>query len=74
MTWQSLAAGRAAVCLLLLLCVAAAAAALPPCNKASALYKQGKLYDVLGLKKTASKKDIRKCVGKGAEQKGMCRV
>lgn len=61
----------AACTILLALCSVAATAGaaaagrdggrLPACDKAAELYKQGKLYDVLGLKKSADKKAIRRC-------------
>ena len=34
-------------------------AKLPDCDQAGKLYKKGKLYDVLGLTKTATEKQIR---------------
>ena len=63
MTWRSASLGLASAVLLLLLCAEPGAAkddALPACDAARKFYKAGKLYDVLGLKKTAEKKDIRK--------------
>ena len=38
---------------------------LPSCDAAQKNYKDGKLYEVLGLKKTASKADIKKLVKTG---------
>lgn len=64
-----LAAVAATVAVILAACAAAAAGAAvgakggewgPPCDKASKLYKANKLYDVLGVKKTAKPKEIRR--------------
>lgn len=55
---------RTIVLLIVVALVGIAAAAAPTCNDAAKFYKKGKLYEVLGVKKSSNSKDIRKAFKK----------